>query len=68
MYYRSGQTENFSLLLGEALREEGFEGRMLKRHLFENEKERVRAMNVLAGHQLQLMEAESDPAKRKIHS
>ena len=29
---------------------------------------RVRAINVLAGHQLQLMEAEADPNKRKAHS
>ena len=41
---------------------------MQKRHLFENEKERIRAINVLAGHQLHLMEAESDPAIRRKHS
>ena len=41
---------------------------MQKRHLFENEKERIRAINVLAGHQLHLMEAESDPTIRRKHS
>ena len=50
MYYRAGKTANFSELLSEALRDEDFEGRRQKRYLFENEKERIRAMNVLAGH------------------
>lgn len=35
--------------------------------MFENEKERIRAINVLAGHELHLMEAESEPAKREKH-
>jgi len=68
MYYRAGQTANFSHVLSEALHEEDFEGRRQKRYLFENEKERIRAMNVLAGHQLHLMEAEPDLVKRKEHS
>ena len=36
----------------------------------QNEKERIRALNVLAGHQLHLMEAAgtTDPAQRKEHS
>mgnify|MGYP001014051074 CR=1 FL=1 len=50
MYYRAGKTASFSELLSEALRDEDFEGRRQKRYLFENEKERIRAMNVLAGH------------------
>ena len=68
MYYRNGQTQKFSSLLSEALREDGFEDRLQKRHLFENEKERIRAINVLAGHQLHLMESESDPNIRRKHS
>jgi len=68
MYYRSGQTANFSHLLSEALKDEDFEGRRQKRYLFENEKERIRALNVLAGHQLHLMEAEADTIRRKEHS
>ena len=68
MYYRNGQTQKFSNLLSEALREDSFEDRMQKRHLFDNEKGRIRAMNVLAGHQLHLMEAESDPKIRQKHS
>ena len=68
MYYREGQLEKFSQLLGEALREEEFDSRIQKRHLFENEKERIRAINVLAGHQLHLMEAEStDLSMREKH-
>ena len=42
--------QKFSTILSEALHEEGFDDRIRKRHLFENEKERVRAVNVLAGH------------------
>lgn len=68
MYYRAGQTANFSALLSEALRDEDFEARRQKPHLFENEKERIRALNVLAGHQLHLMEAETDLVRRKEHS
>ena len=60
MYYRTGQLKNFSSILSEALRDEGFEA-IHKRHLLENEKERLRAMNVLAGHQLNLAESENDP-------
>ena len=50
MYYRNGETRKFSQLLGEALKDEGFDERFNKRHLFENEKQRIRALNVLAGH------------------
>ena len=60
MYYRTGQPKKFSSILSEALRDEGFEA-IHKRHLLENEKERLRAMNVLAGHQLNLAESENDP-------
>lgn len=66
MYYRQGYTEKFAKILSEALREEGFDDRIQKRHLFENEKQRIRAMNVLAGHQLNLFEAEKDPEQRKL--
>ena len=37
-------------------------------HLFENKKERIRALNVLAGHQLHMMETEGDLTKRTQHS
>ena len=67
MYYRAGEVQKFSAILSEALREEGFDDRIRKRHLFENDGQRVRAMNVLAGHQLSLAEAESDPAQQKAH-
>ena len=67
MYYHAGEVQKFSSILSEALREESFEDRILKRHLFENEKERVRAANVLAGHQLNLAEAESDAAQQRLH-
>ena len=67
MYYRAGEVQKFSKILSEALREEGFDDRIRTRHLRENEKERVRAMNVLAGHQLNLVEAESDPAQQSVH-
>lgn len=50
MYYRDDQVLNFSKILGEALHTEGIDDRQQKRHLFENEKVRIRAMNVLAGH------------------
>jgi len=38
---------------------------MSYRHLYDNDKERIKAMNVLAGHQLNLQEAEKDEDKRK---
>lgn len=63
MYYRSGQTSNFSHLLSEALKEVPFEDRPQTQYLFENEKERIRALNVLAGHQLHLMESETDSVR-----
>jgi hypothetical protein len=44
--------------LSEALKDEGFDLRIQKRHLFENEIQRIKAMNALAGHQLNLVEAE----------
>lgn len=50
MYYRVGRTDAFQMILHEALKDEGFDYRIQKRHLFENEKQRVRAMNALAGH------------------
>ena len=65
MYYRAGEVQKFSAILSEALREEGFDDRIRRRHLFENDVQRVRAMNVLAGHQLSLAEAESDPVQQK---
>ena len=46
--------------MGEALHSEGIDDRQQKRHLFENEKQRIKAMNVLAGHQLHLTENEHD--------
>ena len=67
MYYRAGEVQKFSSILSEALREEGFDDKYRTRHLRENEKERVRAMNVLAGHQLNLVEAESDLAQQSVH-
>jgi hypothetical protein len=36
--------------LGEALHSESIDDRQQKRHLFDNEKQRIKAMNVLAGH------------------
>ena len=50
MYYRENQISNFSDLLSEAVRDENVELRIHKQHLFENTKERIRAINALAGH------------------
>ena len=68
MYYRDDKLQNFSKILSEALHTEGIEDRQQKKHLFENDKQRIRAMNVLASHQLHLAENEHDPLKRKLHS
>ena len=68
MYYRADNIYIFSKILSEALHSDGIDDRQQKRHLFENEKMRIRAMNVLAGHQLHLTENESDAQKRKFHS
>jgi hypothetical protein len=35
--------------------------------LFENEKKRIKAMNALAGHQLNLVENEADAERRRVH-
>jgi hypothetical protein len=51
--------------LTEALREEGFDDRIQKRHLFENEAKRIKAMNALAGHHLNQVEIEDDYDKRR---
>ena len=64
MYYRENQISNFSELLSEAVRDEHAELRIHKLHLFENKKERIRAINTLAGHQLHMMESESDLESR----
>jgi hypothetical protein len=53
--------------LTEALREEGFDDRIQKRHLFENEAKRIQAMNALAGHHLNQVEIEDDYDKRRMH-
>lgn len=50
MYYRADKVQNFSKILGEALHTDGIEDRQQKKHLFENDKQRIRAMNVLASH------------------
>jgi hypothetical protein len=55
------------MILSEALREEGFDDRIQKRYLFENEPKRVEALNALAGHQLNLAEVAEDPDKQKQH-
>ena len=60
MYYRADQVQHFSKILSEALHSEGIDDRQQKRHLFENDKLRIKAMNVLAGHQLHLTENEQD--------
>jgi hypothetical protein len=41
MYYRIDQSQAFQQILTEALREEGFDDRIQKRHLFENEAKRI---------------------------
>lgn len=60
MYYRDDKVYNFSKILAEALSSDSIEDRQQKKHLFENDKQRIRAMNVLAGHQLHLTENEHD--------
>lgn len=48
MYHRKGLTNNFALILDEALRDDL--DRMSHRHLYDDDRERIKAMNVLAGH------------------
>ena len=67
MYYRTGRIDAFQAILAEALKDEGFDQRIQKRHLFENEKKRIKAMNALAGHQLNLVENEADAERRRVH-
>ena len=67
MYYRSGNTQSFQHILSEALKDRGLDQRYTNKHLFANENQRVRAMNALAGHQLNLAEAEQDPDRRRQH-
>ena len=64
MYYRVGEVQKFSTLLQAALAENAFDDRIQRRHLYENEKQRIRALNVLAGHQLHLFETEGDGKHR----
>ncbi len=65
MYHRIDRPDAFSLILSEALKEEGFDDRIQKRYLFENEPKRVEALNALAAHQLNLAEVAEDPEKQK---
>jgi tetratricopeptide (TPR) repeat protein len=53
--------------LSEALKEEGFDDRIQKRYLFENEPKRIEALNALAGHQLNLAEVAEDHDKQKLY-
>jgi hypothetical protein len=67
MYHRIDRPDAFCLILSEALKEEGFDDRIQKRYLFENEAKRVEALNALAGHQLNLAEVAEDSDKQKQH-
>jgi hypothetical protein len=55
------------MILSEALKDGGIDFRIVNKHLFDNEKQRIKAMNALAGHQLNLVENESDPDRRRQH-
>jgi len=50
MYYRNGRTDAFQMILSEALKDGGIDFRIVNKHLFDNEKQRIKAMNALAGH------------------
>ena len=58
MYYRKGQVVNFTEILSEALKEHDFDQRLQHKHLYDNNLQRVRALNILASHQLHAFESE----------
>ena len=65
MYYRRGEVSKFDRVLSDALTETGLEDRRERPHLYENEQQRIRAMNVYAGHFLNLYETEQDGKHRQ---
>lgn len=67
MYHRIDRPDAFQQILSEALKEEGFDDRIQKRYLFENEPKRIEALNALAGHQLNLADVAEDPDRYKQH-
>jgi hypothetical protein len=64
MYYRIGRSDAFAMILKEALQDRGVDQRIIYKHLFQNEKQRLKAMNALACYYRILGENEIDADKR----